>query len=131
MLDVVKDFRPYRDYSGFDIYDCPDCGCRAVDRDSGILDVLFSPRTMAFDFNQRTHAEARRHFQSGRVKELRRALARDTGFGYVLEHIDRASSDARILVVGCSLVLLCHKLRTLTAQQGHRGKRRAILRAIQ
>lgn len=100
---VGRNFRPYCDYKAFTLYECPDCGCRAVDRDRKILDILYSPHTIAFDFNQKVDAVVRRHFRSGRVRAMREALARDVRFRFVLEHLDNAPPDARVLEVGCSL----------------------------
>jgi SAM-dependent methyltransferase len=87
---------------GWPIYDCDDCGCRFTLHDNATYDLLYSEQSSCY---RRYTGQARickALFDRGDLAGLRCALSEASKYRFIIDEVDRAPTEARILEVGSS-----------------------------
>ncbi|HET6326328.1 MAG TPA: class I SAM-dependent methyltransferase [Planctomycetaceae bacterium] len=92
-------------YAGYarQVCDCSACRCRFTGHDDSIYEVLHASSSVAYYNDYRDLAQQCRSLFDKRDREGLRALLRQTPkYRFVIDELERAPRDARVLEVGCS-----------------------------
>ncbi len=84
------------------IYDCRDCDCRFTPHDDSTYDLLYSERSSCYGRYASQAEICKTLFDRGDRAGLRAELSRAAKYRFILDGIDRAPVDSRILEIGSS-----------------------------
>lgn len=86
------------------VYDCDDCGCRFTHHDGSTYDLLYSEKRSSYNaYYADLGRVCKSLFDRGDIEGLRAKLSNNSKYQFIIEWVDRAPVDARILEIGCSL----------------------------
>lgn len=94
-------FRPYIDYE-CEVYECPECGSRFVQRDPGIYERLHASATSPYAAHDDLGRAAIQYFQNHDLAGLRAHLRSNPKNRLVIDTLDGLHAEARLLEIGCS-----------------------------
>lgn len=98
----LGEYKPYSEYK-YDVYDCPNCGCRFVWRGKDIHESLHSTPQSPYSFQAVLASEVQNYWQRKETYKLRKFLSKTPKFKFVIDKILEISpNDKSILEVGCS-----------------------------
>jgi SAM-dependent methyltransferase len=84
------------------IYDCDDCGCRFTRHESSTYDLLYSERSSCYSRYIAQSEACKMLFDRGDLTGLKAELSQASKYRFIIEQVDRESTDARILEIGSS-----------------------------
>ena len=85
------------------VFDCDACGCRFSPHDNAVYDRLHESGAISYYGHYREMTAAAKQFlDRGDLDGLRRYLSQTVKYRFIVEEIDRAPANARLLEVGCS-----------------------------
>jgi SAM-dependent methyltransferase len=84
------------------IYDCEDCGCRFTLHDNSAYDLLYSEQSSCYSRYAAQAQTCKMLFDQGDVAGLRSALSEGSKYRFIIEEVDGAPADIRILEIGSS-----------------------------
>jgi SAM-dependent methyltransferase len=90
--------------SGYDwaVYDCRGCGCRFTKHDESVYNLLHTGVVSYYAGYSDLADECRQMFGKGNTAGLRAKLCAASKYKFVLEEVERADRDAKLMEVGCS-----------------------------
>src|SRR5712671_1036711 len=84
------------------IYDCGNCGCRFTSHDAATYDFLYSEKSSCYNRYAIQADACKRLFDRGDLAALRAELSQSSKYRFIIDEVDRAGSDVRILEIGSS-----------------------------
>jgi SAM-dependent methyltransferase len=84
------------------IYDCGNCGCRFTSHDGATYDFLYSEKSSCYNRYAIQADDCKRLFDRGDLAALRAELSQGSKYRFIIEEVDRAGPDVRILEIGSS-----------------------------
>jgi SAM-dependent methyltransferase len=98
---VVGDVEFFSGYA-FPIFDCGDCGCRFTRHDNAAYERLYAEAGSCYSRYLGLAERCKAHFDRADLAGLRFELSKAAKYRLIIEELDRRSSGAQLLEVGCS-----------------------------
>ncbi len=99
---MVGEYQPYREYC-FTVFDCDECRCRYVWRDTGIYETFHSQSASPYAAHQEMGDIIEQYYRDKNLRAMEDFLSRWHKNRFVMDAIRGSGGSKRLLELGCSL----------------------------
>jgi len=96
-------YAPYLDLEPFDVYDCPICGCRFVNRKGDVHETMHASAASPYARHKSMAKEISRRYEANQYSTLRKQLRQHPKNRFIIDHLATGKPSGNHLEIGCSL----------------------------